>query len=144
MKLSENFTTEEAERSSRAKSLNIDNSLNAEKLANARYFVINVLQPIRSKIGLIFNINSWYRCPALNSAVGGKDTSAHLSAMAADFTIQGKTALETYEIVLRTLKDLRIPFDQLIVEKNSKTGAEWVHLAVKRNGNRNQAFALTV
>lgn len=144
MKLSENFTSEEVTRSNKAVSLKIDNSLNATMLSNARYFITFILQPIRSKIGLIFKISSWYRCPALNSAVGGKDTSAHLSAMAVDFIIEGKTALESYNLALVALKDLHIPFDQLIVEKNSKTGAEWVHLAVKRNGNRNQSFALTV
>lgn len=145
MKLSENFTTEELTRSNKAVALGIDNSLTADKLANARYFVINVLQPIRTKIGLPFNISSGYRCPELNKAVGGKEgVSAHLSAMAVDFTIGEKTALESYNIALLALKDLRIPFDQLIIEKNTKTGANWVHLGVKRNGNRNQSFALTV
>lgn len=144
MKLSENFTVEEAIRSGKAKSLGIDNSLPPELLERAKYFAMNLLQPVRSRIGIAFKITSWYRCPALNAAVGGKDTSAHLSAMAVDFTISGKTAMESYNLVLLALKDLKIPFDQLIIEKNSKTGAEWVHLATKKVGNRNQSFALTV
>ncbi|MEI6554749.1 MAG: D-Ala-D-Ala carboxypeptidase family metallohydrolase [Paludibacter sp.] len=144
MKLSENFTLEEATRSNKAIVLKIDNSLSKDKLTAAEFFAENILQPIRTKIGLAFNISSWYRCPALNSAVGGKDTSAHLSAMAVDFVIAGHTALESYNLVLVSLKDLHIQFDQLIIEHNTKTGAKWVHLGVKKSGNRNQSFALTV
>lgn len=144
MKLSENFTSDEATRSNKAIALNIDNSLPADKLTAAEYFAQNVLQPIRTKIGLVFDISSWYRCSELNEAVGGKETSAHLSAMAADFVIDGHTALETYNLVLVALKDLHIQFDQLIIENNTKTGAKWVHLGVKKTGNRNQHFALEV
>lgn len=144
MNLSKNFTTDEATRSHKADMLHIDNSLPNNKRIAATYFAENILQPIRSRIGLIFNISSWYRCPALNSAVGGKATSAHLSAMAVDFLIDGHTALETYNLVLVALKDLHIQFDQLIIEHNTKTGAKWVHLGVKKTGNRNQHFALEV
>ena len=57
---------------------------------------------------------------------------------------KGMTAKQTFDAVLLALKDLRIPFDQLIVEKNTKTGANWVHLAAKKTGNRNESFKLTV
>src|SRR5665647_2137251 len=136
MKLSENFTTDEATRSHKADTLHIDNSLPADKRIAAEYFAENILQPIRTKIGLIFDISSWYRYLKLNHAVGGASTSAHLSAMAVDFLIDGKTSLETYNLVLVALKDLHIQFDQLIIEHNAKTGARWVHLGVKRTGNR--------
>ncbi len=144
MNLSTNFTSDEATHSNYAISHGIDNSLPADKLKDSIQFATNILQPVRDKIGLVFNISSWYRCSALNTAVGGKDTSAHLSAMAVDFVIAGHTALESYNMVLVALKDLHIQFDQLIIEKNTKTGANWVHLGVKKFGNRNQSFALSV
>lgn len=144
MKLTENFTVEEATRSNKAIALKINNSLPTEKLDAAKYFAQNILQPIRTRIGFMFNVSSWYRCPALNTAVGGKDTSAHLSAMAVDFVIDGHTVLESYNLVLVALKDLHIQFDQLIIEHNTKTGARWVHLGCKKSGNRNQSFALEV
>jgi zinc D-Ala-D-Ala carboxypeptidase len=144
MNLSKNFTLEEATRSNKATALGINNSLPKGKLKDATYFATKILQPVREKIGKPFNISSWYRCPALNQAVGGKPTSAHLSSMAVDFIIQGLTAKETFDFVLVALKDLRIPFDQIIVEKNTKTGANWVHLGVKHFDNRNQAFSITL
>jgi len=144
MKLTDNFSTEEATRSHKAEMLHIDNSIPVSLLPDTLYLAKHVLQPIRERIGKRFNVSSWYRCPALNKAVGGKSTSAHLSSMAIDFVIEGLTAQETFNTVLVALKDLRIPFDQLIIEKNTKTGARWVHLAVKKTGNRNQSFRLVL
>lgn len=144
MNLSKNFSIDEATRSHKADMLDIDNSLPSAKLVLAKWFAESVLQPIRDEIGIVFDISSWWRCPALNKAVKGVSTSAHLSAMAVDFLIEGKTAKQTFDLVLVALKDLRIPFDQLIIEKNTKTGVMWVHLGVKLKGNRNQSFSLTV
>lgn len=144
MNLSKNFTLYEATRSSKAIQKGIDNSMDTKTLMNAEYFAKNVLQPIRDKIGIPFLITSWYRCPLLNKAVGGANTSAHLTAMALDFNLQGKSTKETFDLVLVALKDLRISFDQLIMERNTKTGATWVHLGVKKTGNRNQTLKLEV
>ena len=142
LKLSKNFRLSEVTRSNKAISLGIDNSVPESLMDNLQWFVSMVLQPIRSKVGLPIKVTSWYRCPELNKAVGGAVTSAHLSAMAIDFTFAGKTAQQSFDLALVALKDLRIQFDQLIIEKNTKTGANWVHLGVKRNGNRNQTIKI--
>ena len=144
MRLSTDFSLFEATRSRKADMLNINNALPSDKLISATHFAKTVLQPIRDLIDEVFDVSSWWRCPALNKAVGGVKNSAHLSAMAVDFLINGRTAQQTFDLVLVALKDLQIPFDQLIVEKNTKTGATWVHLGVKLKGNRNQSFSLTV
>ena len=144
MNLSDNFTTQEATRSSKAIQLKIDNSMPKLIEKDADWFADTVLQPIRTKIGIPFDITSWYRCPKLNKAVGGVSTSAHLSGTAIDMGIRGKTTKESFNLILLALKDLHISFDQLIAEKNIKTGVTWVHLASKKTGNRNHSFYLKV
>ena len=144
MKLTENFTTHEVTRSDTAQRLGIDNSLSIELLDNAYCFTKAVLQPLRNEIGKPFLISSWYRCKALNTAVGGTRNSAHTRATAIDFTISGLSARQTYEKVLESLKMLRVPFDQLIFESFTKDGhtTEWVHLSWEREGNRFENFEL--
>lgn len=143
MKLTENFTTSEVTRSDTARRLGINNSLSIEMLDNAYQFA-KILQRIREHIGKPFIVSSWYRCKALNTAVGGRPNSAHTRATAIDFVISGLTALQTYETVLNALKTLRLPYDQLIYESFTKDGqtTEWVHLGWEREGNRRQTFEL--
>lgn len=144
MRLSDNFTLQEATRSTKAVQLGIDNSMDAKTLLNAEWFAQTILQPLRTKVRLPFIISSWYRSPGLNKAVGGVATSAHLSGMAIDFTIQGHTAKETYVIIKSILEMMDLPFDQLLLEHNTKTGVSWVHLGVKKTGNRKQTIKITV
>lgn len=144
MDLSKNFTTQEAIRSSKAIEKGIDNSMPKNIEQDADWFADTVLQPIRTKIGIPFDITSWYRCPKLNKAVGGVSNSAHLSGTAIDVGVRGKSTKESFNLILAALKDLKISFDQLIAEKNTKTGVTWVHLASKRKGNRNHSFYLNI
>lgn len=141
MRLTENFTTQEVTRSDTAQRLKIDNCLSIEMLDNAYQFARTVLQPLRNEIGKPFLISSWYRCKALNEAVGGMPNSAHTRATAIDFVISGLTARQTYKVVLERLK---MPFDQLIFESFTKDGqtTEWVHLGWEREENRRQTFEL--
>lgn len=143
MRLTNNFSLHEVEYSHMAVFLGIDNAAPQDVIGNARRFAQLVLQPIREKIGMPFDISSWYRSPALNKAVRGSTTSSHLAGMAVDFTIRGMTAQQTFDAVLVALKDMRIQFDQLLLEHNTKTGARWVHLGWRKQGNRNEHFSLT-
>lgn len=56
---------------------------------------VRVLNSLRDWYGKPFYINSTYRSPDYNSAVGGKKSSLHLSFNAIDFTIKDKDDLTT-------------------------------------------------
>jgi len=63
---------------------------------------------------------SAYRCPELNTAMGGKPTSSHVSGRAVDFICRG---FGTPQQVCQKIVAAGIKFDQLIQE------GEWVHIS---------------
>ena len=80
-------------------------------------------------------MNSGYRCPALNKAVGGTTTSQHMSGQAADIDTGDRQQNKLlFEYIRKNL-----PYDQLIEESNFA----WVHVSYRADGrNRNQVLKL--
>ena len=76
-KLSENFTLEEFTRSDKAKELGITNEPGDKELSALCVLVSRTIQPLRDALGVAIHVNSGYRCPELNKAVGGVPTSQH-------------------------------------------------------------------
>ena len=70
MNLSKNFTLTEFTQSQTALRMGIDNTPNEEHLASARKLFENVVQAVRENFGPTV-INSGYRGPKLNEAIGG-------------------------------------------------------------------------
>ena len=93
MKLSDHFTLEEMTRSATASARNINNALHpahphdAAVIANLKHLCEEVLEPLRRHVGGPILISSGYRCPALNTAVGGATGSQHMTGEAADIHI---------------------------------------------------------
>lgn len=56
--------------------------------------LLELLQEFRTKKGKPIYINSAYRTPEHNKAVGGATDSAHLRGEAADITVRGMTSLQ--------------------------------------------------
>ena len=82
-------------------------------------------------------INSGYRSPAVNKAVGGVATSNHLTGCAADIRCTGiEQALRYAAYLLDISKERGENFDELIIEHRVKTGNYWLHFAVRASGNR--------
>ena len=65
------FTIEELTRSTTARQRGIDNTPSQQVIDNLTALVNNVLDPLRQAWGKPIHVNSGYRCPALNKAVGG-------------------------------------------------------------------------
>lgn len=60
------------------------------------------LQPVRDRINRPFTINSWYRPPAINAAVGGASQSQHLLGRAVDIQVQGMSGRQVANAVMLT------------------------------------------
>ena len=81
-------------------------------------------------------INSGYRSPAVNKAVGGVTTSNHLTGCAVDIRVTDMKQLLRYAVILLDIADEgREVFDELLIERNAK-GIYWLHFAVRPKDNR--------
>ena len=125
-KVTMHFTIEELYASDTAKKKGIDNKPAVQQLINLVYLTAYVLEPLRVAMGEPIPISSGYRCPRLNEAVGGVRNSQHMTGQAADLSIGGDRAKgrKWFEYIKNHL-----PFDQLIWERNHRTGTEWVHVS---------------
>ena len=81
-------------------------------------------------------INSGYRSPEVNRAVGGVPDSNHLTGCAVDIHVTGLEQLIHYASTLLDISDERQEdFDELLLERSPK-GTYWLHFAVRPSGNR--------
>lgn len=120
------FTIEEMYASQTAKAKGIDNKPNVQQMINLVYLCAYVLEPLRLAMGEPIKIGSGFRCTKLNKAVGGVNNSQHMMGQAADLCIDGD--IEKGRRWFNYIKE-HLPFDQLIWEKNPKTGSYWVHVS---------------
>lgn len=133
MKRIKYFSLAEFIHSATAKRLNIDNTPTFEIVDNLNRLA-DYLDNIREKLGKPILVNSGYRCPVLNKAVGGVASSQHQKGLAADLVCADMAKLES---VLRETGG----FDQLIKEhRKGFPNSFWFHVSVcARNGKpRNQ------
>lgn len=129
------FTMKELTKSSTSDKLGIDNTPTPEASVALSNLVTHVLDPLREMYGKPITVNSGYRCPKLNAAVGGAKTSQHMRGEAADITAGSKTENKKLFELIRD----NLPFDQLIDESNYS----WMHVSyVSTSKNREQILSL--
>lgn len=133
MNLSEHFTLEELTKSQTATRFEIKEQFKPNPFIteNLQQLCVNILEPIRKKIGKEIIVNSGYRCVKLNRKIGGASNSQHINGEAVDITVKGVSNLELIKII----KELNLPFDQCIEEFH-----QWVHISY---GPRNRKQYLT-
>lgn len=138
MRLSKNFTYEELTHSNVAERRGINNRPRTKEeekkvIKNLRNLCFEVLQRLRDHLGSPVIINSGYRCPELNVAVGGVKNSQHCRGEACDIRIasskQGREWAAWIEDNCR--------FDQMLLERN-KNGGVWLHVSCKRDAKANR------
>ena len=129
--LSKNFGYQEMIKSSTANRLGISNDATREHVINLTNLCNFILQPVREEFGFI-RINSGYRSPALNKAVGGSSTSQHCNGQAADFE---STRISNPDLARWIEKHLE--FDQLILEfyDGVDPNSGWIHCSYVLDGS---------
>jgi hypothetical protein len=115
----------------------IDNTPEGDHLEAAKALFENVVQKVRDHFGPTV-LNSGYRSPELNEAVGGSSRSQHCKGEAADIEVPGVPNAEVAEWIRDTLE-----FDQLILEFYTPgiPDSGWVHVSYKADGsNRKESL----
>ena len=116
----------------------IDNEPNEEQLANMKLVANNVFEPLRVFINGPIKVNSFFRSPDLNKAIGGSTKSQHCKGQAIDID-------DTYGKVKNSdiywwIKE-NLDFDQMIWEFGNNDNPNWVHVSyVSPEENRNRCL----
>ena len=85
-----------------------------------------VFEPLRMYVGGPIKINSFFRAPKLNKAIGGSTKSQHCHGQAIDLddTFGRATNAEMYNFIKQNLD-----FDQMIWEFGDDDNPNWVHVS---------------
>ena len=125
------FSIAELTKSSTAIKKKINNTPTKEVENNLNQLIDNILDPLREAWGQPIIVGSGYRCEALNKAVGGAAHSQHKLGQAADIHTKSDS-VEDNKKLFELIKQLKLPFDQLINEYNY----HWIHVSYSPRNRR--------
>jgi hypothetical protein len=137
MQLTENFSLAEMIKSETALRRELDNTPGDEEIENLRTLCEQVLQPLRTAYGRGIKVNSGFRHPDVNAAVGGSRTSDHCKGMAADIEIPGIPNADLAQYIADNFD-----FTQLILEFYTPgvPDSGWVHVSYDPNNLKKQVL----
>ena len=135
--ISKHVSDKEGVYSRTALRLNINNTPTKEHKANMVELAENIFEPLRMWVGGPIKINSFYRSPKLNKAIGGSSKSQHCNGQAIDIddTFGRMTNAEMFEFIKKHLD-----FDQMIWEFGNNENPDWVHVSYVGKENRNRCL----
>ena len=136
--ISKHISYKEGVYSTTATRRGIDNTPNDDQLDCMETLAEEVFEPLRDYVGGPIKINSFFRCPELNTAIGGSTTSQHCKCQAIDIddTYGKMTNAEMYHWI----KD-NLDFDQMIWEFGDDDNPAWIHVSyVSEDENRNRCL----
>ena len=136
--ISEHISYREGVYSITATRLGINNTPEDDQLHFMEIIAEKVFEPLRDWVGGPIKINSFYRSPELNTAIGGSKTSQHCKGQARDIddTLGRATNAEMFHWIKENLN-----FDQMIWEFGDDDNPDWIHISyVSEEKNRNRCL----
>ena len=136
--ISKHISYKEGVYSNTATRRGINNTPNDEQLNNMELVANEVFEPLRDWVGGPIKINSFFRSPDLNTAIGGSSKSQHCKGQAIDIddVFNRATNAEMYHFI----KD-NLDFDQIIWEFGNDDNPDWVHVSyVSEDDNRRRCL----
>ena len=136
--ISEHISYKEGVYSITALRLGLNNDPTKAHLTNMELLAEKVFEPLRKHVNGPIKINSFYRGPELNKAIGGSANSQHCKGQAIDIDdVYGYMSnANMYEYIKNNLS-----FDQMIWEFGNSDNPDWVHVSyVNEEANRNRCL----
>ena len=136
--ISKHISYREGIKSNTATRLDITNEPNEEQLKNMKLLAEKVFEPLRKEVGGPIKVNSFFRCPELNKAIGGSSKSQHCHGQAIDIddTFGKMSNARMYYFIKEELD-----FDQMIWEFGDDKNPDWVHVSyVSPENNRRRCL----
>lgn len=136
--LTNNFSLQEMIKSETALRRDMDNTPHSDEVVqNLTVLCEQVLQPLRDVYGVGIKVNSGYRSPDVNAAVGGSRTSDHCKGQAADIEIPGVANADLAQYIADNFN-----FTQLILEFYTQgvPDSGWVHVSYDVNNLKRQVM----
>lgn len=131
--ISKNFSYAEFEKTD-VPGMQVKNTITSVDVRDSiKELVDTVIQPLRDAWEEPLAINSGYRCPEVNQAVGGVPTSQHTKGEAADVCPFGRNGSGNVDVIRQLAQkasELKLPFDQMILYPT------FVHFSHKKNGTQ--------
>jgi hypothetical protein len=135
MNLSKHVTVNEFCFSPTAIRAGIKNVMALQQLENATLLCEKVFEPLRAHVGKPIKINSGFRSPSLNRAIGSSSSSQHCKGQAMDLELHDK---ELFDWIIDNLE-----YDQLIFEFGTEQQAAWFHISYSHKNNRKEVLRAT-
>jgi len=125
--LSKNVSMKEGVYSITAKRLGLNNTPTEDHIKNMELLCEKVFEPLRAHVNGPIKINSFYRGPELNKAIGGSSKSQHCNGQAMDIDDKYSymSNADMYEYIKNNLN-----FDQMIWEFGTIANPDWIHVAM--------------
>ena len=136
--ISEHISDKEGVYSRTALRLGINNKPNKKQLRNMELLADEIFEPLRTYTNGPIKINSFFRSPELNKAIGGSEKSQHCHGQAIDLddTYGHRTNASMFTYIKNHLD-----FDQIIWEFGDDRNPAWVHVSyVSEEDNRHRCL----
>ena len=140
-RISKHLSLKEATKSNTATRLEIKNEPRELDLVRMIEIAEKVFEPLREWVGGPIKVNSFYRSPELNSAIGGSKNSQHCIGCALDIddTFGHKTNAQMFDYIKNNLD-----YDQIIWEFGNDDNCDWVHVSyISEDANRRRLLKAT-
>lgn len=116
----------------------LDNTPPPDVRQNLLRLCDGLLEPLRELIGKPILVNSGYRSPEVNKAIGGSMTSEHMDGRAVDFRVLHMKPYEICRLIETNTVSWDLKYNQLIHEFGA-----WVHISIPKIGQTAKGEKLT-